>query len=139
MHSEHLSNVSVSWVAFGWFVGFAVASSVILVLVGAGAMGAGAPRETLGVGLAAALGWGVGGFLTGFKTAAAPLLHGAAMALFTFVAWFVLNLILVGLGPGLSVWEAYPMKIAAPGLLVQAAAAVGGCWAGYRWAPIREG
>lgn len=137
MHSEHLTNVSVSWVAFGWFVGFAVASSVVLLLVAAGLMRGGLAGEALGVGVAAAIGWFVGGFLTGLKTAAAPLLHGAAMALFTFVAWFAVNLALGAVTTGLSAWEAFPVQIVAPGLLVQAAAAVGGCWAGYRWAPIK--
>ena len=42
---------------------------------------------------AMAFGWIVGGFIVGFKSAAAPVLQGAAMALFTFVAWFALNMI----------------------------------------------
>ena len=28
MHSEHLRNVQISWVAFGWFIGLAVAATV---------------------------------------------------------------------------------------------------------------
>lgn len=137
MHSEHLSNLDLTWVAFGWFVGFAVASSVVLLLVGAGVVSGHASGEALGVGAAAALGWGVGGFLTGVKTAAAPILHGGAMALFSFVAWFGVNLVLAAFTTGLSAWEAIPMEIVAPGLLMQAIAAVAGCWAGYRWAPLR--
>lgn len=138
MHSEHLSNVSFTWVAFGWFVGFSVASSIVLLLAGVGVVGGGqATGEALSVGIAAALGWGVGGFLTGVRTAAAPILHGAAMALFTFVAWFVVNLVLAAFTTGLSAWEAIPMQVVAPGLLMQALAAVAGCWAGYRWAPLR--
>lgn len=137
MHSEHLTNVSFTWVAFGWFVGFAVASSIILFLAGAGIVGGHGAGEALGVGMAAALGWGVGGFLTGVKTAAAPILHGAAMGLFSFVAWFAVNLVLAAFTTGLSAWEAIPMEVAAPGLLVQALAAIAGCWGGYRWAPLR--
>lgn len=137
MHSEHLENVSLSWVAFGWFVGFSVASSVILVLAGAGLLGRSVGGEALGVGVAAVVGWGVGGFLTGVKTAAAPILHGTAMALFTFVAWFGVNLVLAAITTGITAWEAVPFQVFAPGLLVQALAAVAGCWAGYRWAPVR--
>lgn len=136
MHSEHLTNVSFTWVAFGWFVGFAVASSIVLLLAGAGVVGGGS-GEALAVGLAAVLGWGVGGFITGVRTAAAPILHGAAIALFTFVVWFVVNLLLAAFTTGLSAWEAIPMEIVAPGLLLQALAAVAGCWGGYRWAPLR--
>jgi hypothetical protein len=137
MHSEHLTNVSFSWVAFGWFVGFAVASSIILLLVGAGLVGRSLTGEAVGIGMAAAVGWAVGGFITGFKTAAAPILHGAAMALFTFVAWFAVNLVLAAFTTGLSAWEAFPAQVAAPGLIVQAVAAIAGCWAGYRYAPVR--
>lgn len=136
MHSEHLTNVQFSWVAFGWFVGFAVASSLILVMVAAGLMST-VSGEAAGVALAVAVGWAVGGFVTGFRTAAAPMLHGAAMALFTFVAWFVVNLVLGGLTTGIAAWEGIPPRVAALGLLVQGAAAIGGCWAGYRYAPVR--
>ena len=136
MHSEHLTNVQFSMVAFGWFVGFAVASSLILVMVGAGLMST-VSGEAVGVALAVAVGWAVGGFITGLRTAAAPILHGAAMALFTFVAWFVVNLLLGGLTTGIAAWEGIPTRVASLGLLVQAAAAIGGCWAGYRYAPVR--
>lgn len=137
MHSEHLTNVRFSWVAFGWFVGFAVASSVILLLVGLGLMGWGVTGEAVGVAVAVVVGWGVGGFITGFKTAAAPILHGAAMAFFTFLAWFAVNLVLAAFTTGLSAWERLPMEVAGFALLVQGAAAIAGCWAGYRYAPVR--
>lgn len=137
MHTEHLTNVRFSWVAFGWFVGFSVASSVLLVLVGAGLVGGTLTGEAVGVGIAAGIGWAVGGFITGFKTAAAPILHGAAMALFTFVAWFGINLVLAAFTTGIAAWEAFPPEIAAPALLVQGLAAIAGCWAGYRYAPVR--
>ena len=136
MHSEHLTNVRFSWVAFGWFVGFAVASSLILVLVGAGLIST-VSSEAVGVAVSVAVGWAVGGFVTGFRTAAAPILHGTAMALFTFVAWFVVNLLLGGLTTGIAAWEGIPARVAALALLVQGVAAIGGCWAGYRYAPVR--
>lgn len=137
MHSEHLTNVRLSWVAFGWFVGFAVASSVLLLLVGAGVLGRTLTGEAVGVAVSVALGWAAGGFITGLRTAAAPILHGAAMALFTFFAWFAINLVLAAFTTGLSAWERVPMEVIAPALIVQGVAAIAGCWAGYRWAPVR--
>lgn len=137
MHSEHLTNVRLSWVAFGWFVAFAVTSSLLLVMVAAGLMEVGVTGEVAGVGAAVAVGWVVGGFITGFKTAAAPILHGAAMALFTFVAWFAVNLVVGGITTGIAAWEGLPARVAAFALLTQGAAAILGCWLGYRYAPVR--
>jgi hypothetical protein len=128
MHSEHLRNVQISWVAFGWFVGLAAAAAVLLLLAGAGLTEAGGMQET---------GWFLGGFVVGFKAAAAPILHGAAMALFTFVAWFVLNLVFGGLTTGASAWEFFGARSLAAALLVQILAAIGGCWLGYRYTPVR--
>lgn len=137
MHSEHLRNVQLSWVAFGWFVALAVASGLVLLLAGAGFFDRLPRGETVGVAVAVGIGWAVGGFIAGFKTAAAPVLHGIAMALFTFVVWFVLNLTFGGLTTGAAAWEGLTVRTAALALLVQGAAAVAGCWAGYRWAPLR--
>lgn len=137
MHTEHLRNVQLSWVAFGWFVALAVASGIILLLAAAGVLDAFAYGEPVGVALAVAVGWAIGGFIAGFKTAAAPILHGAAMAIFTFVVWFFLNLAFGGLTTGASAWEHLTVRAAALALLVQGAAAIAGCWAGYRWAPLR--
>ncbi len=137
MHSEHLRNVRFSWVAFGWFVGFAVASSLILALAAVGFLGGGTVAEGFGVGAAVAVGWVVGGFITGFKTAAAPVLHGAAMALFTFVVWLGTNVVLGGVTTGVQAWEGLTGRIVALALLLQGAAAIVGCWLGYRYAPLR--
>ncbi len=137
MHSEHLTNVQLSWVAFGWFVAFAVTSSLLLLMVASGLMTTSVTGEAVGVGAAVTVGWAVGGFITGLRTAAAPILHGAAMALFTFVAWFVVNLVLGGLTTGVAAWEGLSPRVAAFALLVQGAAAILGCWLGYRSAPVR--
>ena len=137
MHSEHLTNVQLSWITFGWFVAFAVTSSLLLLMVAAGLLTASVTGEAAGVGAAVAVGWAVGGFITGFKTAAAPILHGAAMALFTFVAWFAVNLLVGGITTGIAAWEGLPTRVAAFALLIQGAAAILGCWAGYRYAPVR--
>lgn len=137
MHSEHLRNVQISWVAFGWFVGLAVAAAVLLLLAGAGFSRLGGVAEVAALAVAVAVGWFGGGFIVGFKAAAAPILHGAAMALFTFVAWFVLNLVFGGITTGVSAWEYFGGRSLAAALLVQMAAAVAGCWAGYRYTPVR--
>ena len=91
MHSEHLRNVQLSWVAFGWFVGLAVATSIALLLMASGLVDPAGEGSGLWLTLAVGVGWFVGGFSTGFKTAAAPILNGAAIALFTFVAWFLVK------------------------------------------------
>jgi hypothetical protein len=137
MHSEHLRNVQISWIAFGWFVGLAVAASVLLLLAGAGVAEAGGIGETMALIVAVAAGWFVGGFICGFKAAAAPILHGAAMALFTFVAWFALNLAFGGLTTGASAWEFFSARSLAAALLVQVLASIAGCWLGYRYTPVR--
>ncbi|MEK6253605.1 MAG: hypothetical protein N2B05_02810 [Gemmatimonadales bacterium] len=137
MHSEHLRNVQISWVAFGWFIGLAVAATVLLLLAGAGFSHWGGLAEMIALALAMALGWFVGGFIVGFKAAAAPVLHGAAMARFTFVAWFALNLVFGGMTTGISAWEYFGGRSLAAGLLVQVLAAIAGCWVGYRYTPVR--
>lgn len=137
MHTEHLRNVQVSWIAFGWFVGLAVASGVLLLLAGLGLLDRSTAGDAVAVVVAAAVGWTVGGFVTGFKTAAAPILHGAAIAGFTFVVWFVLNLTFGGITTGADAWEHLTVRTAALGLLIQGVAAIAGCWAGYRYAPLR--
>lgn len=138
MHSEHLRNVQLSWVALGWLVGLSVASSVILVAIAMGIMDGSPMQDTVIVAFSVAFGWAVGGFSTGFKTAAAPILHGAAIALFTFVAWFGLVVAAGGITGGTDYWDyALPARSVAIALLVQGAAAITGCWVGYRYAPVR--
>lgn len=136
MHSEHLTNVQFSWAAFGWFVGLCVATGLALLLLATGIVSSGREGGLL-LGLAVGVGWFVGGFTTGFRVAAAPVLHGAAIALFTFVAWFVLNLVFGGLTTGSGAWELLGARSTALALLEQAVAAIAGCWVGYRYAPVR--
>jgi hypothetical protein len=87
--------------------------------------------------IAVAVGWFAGGFIVGFKAAAAPVLHGAAMAMFTFVGWFAINLVFGGLTTGARAWEFFGARSLAAALLVQVAAAIAGCWVGYRYTPVR--
>jgi len=137
LHTEHLRNVQLSWVAFGWFVGLAAAAAVLLLLAGAGFTESGGKQETVVLTIAVAVGWFAGGFIVGFKAAAAPVLHGAAMAMFTFVVWFAINLVFGGLTTGAQAWEFFGARSLAAALLVQVAAAIAGCWVGYRYTPVR--
>jgi hypothetical protein len=137
MHSEHLTNVQFSWVAFAWFIAVAAASGMLLLMEGSGLLGRSEAMDALSIALAVAVGWGIGGFLAGFRVAAAPILHGAAIALLSFVAWFILNLTVGGLSSGRAAWEPLTVRTAALGLLVQGGAAILGAWLGYRMAPVR--
>ncbi|MFQ5689390.1 MAG: hypothetical protein ACE5HQ_03850 [Gemmatimonadota bacterium] len=137
MHSEHLRNVQFSWVAFGWFVALAVASLLALALTASGMLRGEETWDVIAMAGCVAVGWGVGGFIAGYKAAAAPILHGAAMGGFTYVVWFVLNLALGGITTGTSAWELLTVRGVALAFLVQAGAAIAGCWLGYRYAPAR--
>ncbi len=137
MHSEHLRNVQISWVAFGWFVGLAIATGIALLLMASGLVNPADEGSGIWLTLAVGVGWFVGGFSTGYKTAAAPILHGTAIALFTFVVWFLVNLVFGGLTTGASAWEFLGGRATALALLEQGVAAIAGCWAGYRYAPLR--
>ena len=137
MHSEHLQNVQWSWVAFGGFASVAAASGILLALEAAGGLGLTEGGDSLLVALAVAAGFVFGGFIMCYKTAAAPILHGAAMAGTSFVAWFLLNLTFGGFTTGLSAWEGFSVRTFAVALLVQGGAAIAGAWLGYRYAPVR--
>jgi len=137
MHSEHLQNVKLGWVFFGWFVALSVSSSLVLVLISSGFLPRSSTASDLLVAASVAIGWFLGGFFTCYRTAAAPILHGSAIALFTFVAWFILNLVLGGLTTGLDAWEQINIRGATIALLIQGVAAIAGSWVGYRYAPVR--
>jgi len=137
MHTEHLRNVKFSWIAFGWFIALSVAAGVLLLLVGSGLIGSSQADAPAAFAVAVAVGWLAGGFVTGFRTAAAPILHGSALALFTFVAWFLLNLVFGGLTTGTQAWALLNARATAVALLAQAMAAIAGCWLGYRYTPLR--
>ena len=137
MHSEHLQNVKLGWVFFGWFVALSVSSSLVLVLISGGLLAHSSTSADLLVAGSVAFGWFLGGFFTCYRTAAAPILHGSAIALFTFVAWFILNLVLGGFTTGLEAWEEISFPGATIALLIQGVAAIAGSWVGYRYAPVR--
>lgn len=136
MHTEHLTNVKTYWVASGWFISVAVASAILLFMEGVGLLGRSEVLDAVWISVAVAVGFGTGGFFVGFRVAAAPILHGGAMAGTTFVVWFLSNIAVGGVTTGVSAWEPLT-RAAALALLVQGGAAVLGCWIGYRYAPVR--
>jgi hypothetical protein len=93
MHSEHLENVRPSWVAFGWFVGVAVMSLLLIALISVGIIPRGGEIGLGWVLLTVGVGFLAGGYLTGMRTRAAPILHAVGIGLFSVVFWFVANLI----------------------------------------------
>jgi hypothetical protein len=134
MHTEHLENVRPSWVAFGWFIGFAVMSAILLALAAFGFV----PRTgEIGMGwvvLAVFLGFLAGGYLTGARVLAAPILHAVGIGLFTVVVWFVANL-LAGRALDAAAWNVAPATAAGAILVQIVAAAIGATLATRRSQP----
>lgn len=130
MHTEHLSNVRPSWIAFGWFV---CAAFTALVLFGLLALrlvpwdGTGGSGWVL---LAFALGFFAGGYLTGARVGGAPILHAVGIGLFSVLAWLLANLF--GEALGLSGWQGLGPVVTAGLLLLQIAAAAAGARLGSR-------
>jgi hypothetical protein len=138
VHTEHLQNVRIGWIAAGWLVAVAVTSLVALALAALGPL---RPPELADGAEAAMGGWVLftvvagffaGGLFLGFRSIDAPILHGIGMGLASLVAWFLLNL-LAGLAGGVG-WQALTPTVAAAVLLVQLGAAVAGAWTGHRLA-----
>ncbi len=131
MHTEHLQNVRVMRVVVAWLIAVAIAALVYLAFAALGL----APEDTPGAAAAiaaVAVGFGAGGFVAGFRAMHAPILHGIALGLASLVAWFVLNVIAVGLLPQQASWTGLSAGIAAGLLLEQMVVGVAGAWAGYR-------
>ena len=129
MHTEHLQNVRPSWVAFGWFVSVAVASLLLLAMNASGMVtdqSGGSPWTVV----ALLVGFTMGGFLTGARAGAAPILHGVAMGLFSVVVWLLANV--VGELVSAATWDNINPAIYAGGLLVQIVAAAVGAHIGSR-------
>lgn len=131
MH-EHFHNVRLSWVAFGWFIAVALTGLEIVALASLDLVRAGAPVEGAWVAVAIAVGFLLSSFYMGTRVAAAPVLNGLLMALFSIVAWLALNLFL-GEPTGVTAWDTLPLGSAIVLLAIQAVASVLGARAGVRW------
>ncbi|MBV9773896.1 MAG: hypothetical protein JO040_08095 [Gemmatimonadetes bacterium] len=128
MHSEHLQNVRPSWVAFGWFVAAAVTGLVLLALAAVGIVHPAAETGGAWVFLAVLVGFLAGGWVVGWRTGSAPILHGVGIGLFSLVIWLLANLLAGALH--LTDWTALSPTVAAGVLLLQIVAAAAGAWYG---------
>ncbi|MBI4544401.1 MAG: hypothetical protein HY703_04320 [Gemmatimonadetes bacterium] len=131
MHTEHLQNVRLGWVAAGWLVSAAAASLIALAFAGLGLLRGDGGTDSLWLLAAVTLGFGVGGFFTGFRAIEAPILHGVAIGLASLVAWFLLNLAVSGVFRVLE-WQRLSPTLTAGLLLLQMGAAVAGAEVGHR-------
>jgi hypothetical protein len=125
MQSEHLTNLHIGWVAAGWLVAVAVTAALYLGGVGLGL----APPDAgavLWVSVSLAGGFFAGGLLVGMRWSDAPILHGAAITLFSVLVWF--GALLFG-APGEP--ESVPLVLGL--ILLQLAASSAGGWMGRRW------
>lgn len=134
MHTEHLQNVRPGWVFFGWFASVCFVSLAVLALIALRILSPDATAGDLGWGMAAvALGFGAGGWLTGARVGAAPVLHGIAMGLVSLLVWFAANLLL-GEALGATTWDDGTPGLYAGMLILQIAAAAVGASIGSRGA-----
>jgi hypothetical protein len=130
MHTEHLQNVRPSWVAFGWFAAAAVTGLALVIFISLGFLSPASENGGGWVLLAVVVGFLAGGWLVGWRTGAAPILHGVGIGLFTLVVWLLLNLFADAMD--LSEWSGLTPTLAAILLLLQIASAVAGAWYGTR-------
>jgi putative membrane protein (TIGR04086 family) len=132
--TERLRNLRPSWIAFGWFIGAAVTSLLILAFVAFGLLPpAGVLNGGIWIPLALLLGFFCGGFFVGWRARAAPVLHGLAIGLFSLIVYVLANL-LFGEPTGWAAWGGLPTGEAAMLLLLLTVAAAIGGRVGMRWA-----
>ena len=130
MHTEHLQNVRLPWVLFGWFVSVAVVSLLALVLAATGMVDTEATTGGVWGVIAIAVGFGVGGWLLGARAGVAPILHGVAMGIVSLLVWFLVNLI--GEVLDATTWNDGTPAFYAGMLITQIAAAILGARLGSR-------
>lgn len=127
MQSEHLTNLHPGWIVGGWLIALAVTSAAYLGLVGTGLLPQG-PFAVVGVALAVAVGFFVGGLFVGLRWGDAPILHGAAITFLSVLLWFVATVAARG---SLDAWTG-PTPTVLGIILVQMTAASAGGWVGRR-------
>jgi putative membrane protein (TIGR04086 family) len=126
MHTEHLENVKLGRIGFGWFVSVAFTGVLFFLFVTLGVLDPNVSTANLWMVLAIVAGFFAGGWYTGRRAGAAPVLHGVGIGLMSLVVWFAANLL--GELVGTTTWHDPPMAFAAGALLVQIAAATAGGW-----------
>lgn len=131
MH-EHVRNIRWSWVGFGWFIAVALTSLILLALGAFGIIASDTGDDGLWTAITLTVGFFVTGFFVGTRVAAAPVLHGIAMGLFSLAAWIGVNLFF-GEPTGETTWRALDVQTIAGLIVVQGVAAVMGVRIGVRW------
>ena len=127
MESEHLTNLHPLWALTGWAIAIAATSGVYLGAVGTGLVTPGA-GEIAWVGIAMAAGFFAGGLFVGAQWSQAPVIHGAAITLFSVLAWFIGALLVPGTFSDIVAPTPWILGL----VLVQLVASVGGGWTGRR-------
>ncbi|HSG08733.1 MAG TPA: hypothetical protein VLA36_10275 [Longimicrobiales bacterium] len=127
MHTEQIGNLHPGWVVGGWLIAVAVTSAVYLALVGAGLFPQGG-AAVLGVAVAMAVGFFVGGLFVGLRWVDAPVLHGAAITLVSVLVWFLGSLALPANARGWSNSTSAALGL----ILLQLVASAAGGWTGRR-------
>jgi hypothetical protein len=130
--AESLRDVRPTWVAFGWFIGFALAAAGVLALTAADMMRPETDAENFWITVSLALGFGLAGFIVGVRVRAAPLLHGLGMGLFSLVVWLFLNLF-IGEPMGDTAWQSMSLRSGIMLMVLHTAAAMVGVRMGVRW------
>lgn len=131
MHTEHLQNVRWWLVAAGWLIGIALASLLMMVIVGLNLVDADSATGTRIAIAAVALGFFAGGLFAGLRGVQAPILHGTFIGLLSLVAWFLLNALSAIVFPDFG-WQALTPNLALAIVLVMIVSAILGARAGYR-------
>lgn len=125
MHTEHLNNVGIGPVLMGWFIAVAIASLLLLTLLGFGS----GDSLDWGPALAVVAGFLAGGFACGFRALRAPVLHGIAIGLVSVLAATALALVGDLIGPAR--WSDLGANAVIILVMAQFAAAVIGSLLGY--------
>lgn len=129
---EHLRNVRLSWIGFGWFVAVALTALALLALDSFGVVRVDGSFEAQWVALALVFGFTLAGFLVGTRINAAPVLHGLGIGAFSVAGWLVLNLVSRGY-TGATAWDDLASWDVFVLLALQLSAAIVGVRLGVRW------
>lgn len=124
MQTEHLSNLHPGWVIGGWLIAASVTAAVYLAGVGLGMVQPGS-GALIWISFSMAGGFFAGGVMVGMRWSDAPVLHGAAITLFSVLVWFVVTL--TGQSAGV---ESVPLVLGL--ILLQLVASCAGGWTGRR-------
>lgn len=131
MHTEHLQNVRLGLVALAWLMAVALASLLMIALLGLNLVEPDSPMGTRVAIGAVALGFFAGGLFAGLRSGTAPMLHGVMIGLMSLVVWFLLNVVTAVLFKDFG-WQALTPNLAIALILVQIVAAILGARSGYR-------